>query len=137
MSIILPRNEYEAGKSITVKFGWVRDDEGHEPALIFVRRNRRTPCAFIIALSSAYKYTDDHYLMRQCFKAAKVLQLEPVTQGELKMIADAIIKGLDDLVRIPPREIKEPKPDVIGEGVGRIGDHTEIKFDVTDDFLRH
>lgn len=107
-----------------------------EPAICFGRVRFMAKTAYVICLSSAYKFTDDDYLLKTAFKIAKQLGLEPVTQGEAIKIADTIMQSLDALISYKPEtneQIKmREKQEAFGrgytaEGVLKINDE-EIEF---------
>jgi len=87
-----------------------------EPAMILARKRFNNGAAFVVGLSSAYKYTDDAYLMEMAMKCADTLGLVPYVKSELVKICDTILDGLDDLVAFPPEDLaagKLPTPEDI------------------------
>lgn len=74
-----------------------------EPALIIGCQRFGKKKAVVIPLSSAHKYRDDTYLVEQCFQCAQNLGFGFDKNMAMK-IADAILDGLDDLVKFAPDE---------------------------------
>lgn len=72
-----------------------------EPAMILARQVMGQGYSYIIGLSAAHQYTDDHYLMASAHKAAEVLGLG-TDRSTVVHLADAILDYLGDLVRMPP-----------------------------------
>lgn len=105
----------------------------HEPALVlFPLRKRMQSAGFIICLSAAWKYADDHYLAQQAYVAAEYMGLG-TDSFTVYNVARAINENLEDLVMMPPEP--EEKPDIIGEGQILGADSKPIHFDVTSDML--
>jgi len=99
---------------IAVRFGFIHDEDGdREPAMgIYnVRNNRKA--MYAIPLSSAYKYTDQAYMMRACFAISQYLQMHP-DAFLINRIADTILSNLDTLIIQRPAGKEEGE--VFGEG---------------------
>lgn len=80
-----------------------------EPAMvIFPRRQRVGGGAFVVCLSSAYKYREDDYLIRMAFVAANTMGMHP-DKSTVRRIADSIVEGLDDLVKMPPEAFTQKR----------------------------
>ncbi len=81
---------------IAAAFQFVND----EPAMV-LWPIRRTGCAaFIVCLSSAFKYDDPKYLAEQAKVACQLWGFDDVSQWY--RIAKIINDGLGDLVKMPP-----------------------------------
>jgi hypothetical protein len=113
---------------IVCAFQWVNE----EPAMVLFPKVKRTMTngAFVLCLSSAYKYTNVRYLIAQAFAAAKQLGFDD-SKFAAHQIADIIIEGLPDLVEMPPMPTQEQKLEQsIGEMLlkvdGKIIKHEEI-----------
>jgi hypothetical protein len=97
-----------------VTYQWVNE----EPCMCILRAFNGRNSSFVIALSAAYKYTDDSYLVMQAMMAAGHFGMHG-EKSSAKIIADIILEGLDDLVRMAPepedavieREGKKLKPE--------------------------
>jgi hypothetical protein len=92
-------------------YTWVND----ERALVLMpaRRAQGAPW-FIVCESAAYKYDDASYLARQASQAARVLGMDETTSTWYR-IANIIIEGLPDLIRMPTAPIPELQRHAIGE----------------------
>ena len=84
---------------IVRSYHWVND----EPAMVIYPALARTEAAgaYIICLSSAFKYDDMQYLIQQAAIAAKVIGMDS-TQMTIHRIGTAIHDGLHDLIVMPP-----------------------------------
>lgn len=108
-------------RDFIVTFQWVND----EPSMCILRAFNGRKSAYVIGLSSAYKYTDDAYLVRQSIIAAGVFGMHG-EKSAVKSIADCIIENLDDLVKMKPEPdeavVEREGPKMIPEwdGVNRI-----------------
>lgn len=80
-------------------FHWVND----EPAMVIYPAKQRTveAGAYILCLSSAFKYDDIRYLIQQAAIAAKVIGMDQ-TKHTIHRIGTAIHDGLLDLIKMPP-----------------------------------
>lgn len=104
-----------------------------EPAMCLapmVARQKKN--AFVIGLSSAHRYTEPLYMLRQCGVIIDLFDLG-WSSKRCADIASFIEDGLDDLVHLPPPE--REGSEVIGEGSLMIGD-TKMGFEVTADDYR-
>jgi len=84
---------------IFVSFQWV-NGEGAMVLFPAMPRSHR-PGAFIIGLSSLFKYRDARYLAQQSVAAAKVMGFED-SSFTWQRIAGIIEMGLDELKMMPP-----------------------------------
>jgi hypothetical protein len=79
----------------------------HEPAIVIARPKRTSVrSAWIIMLSSAWKYVDDNdshskYMVVASAKIAEMLHLSNHVQTRFK-IAEAILETLEELINMPP-----------------------------------
>jgi hypothetical protein len=88
----------------------------YEPAIVVCRPKRiQSRCAWIIMLSSAFKYVDDPqkgghsiYMQHASYQIAKMLGLSETKEQAFK-IAEAILGNLEDLINMPPVNW-QPKP---------------------------
>lgn len=79
-------------------YHWV----GDEPAMVlFPVRARLNAGAYVICLSSAFKYDDLAYLVKQAAIAAGVMGMDE-TSYTINRIGTAIHDGLLDLIVMPP-----------------------------------
>lgn len=79
-------------------YHWVSD----EPAMVlFPARARLNAGAYVICLSSAFKYADLAYLVKQAAIAAGVMGMDE-TSYTINRIGTAIHDGLLDLIKMPP-----------------------------------
>lgn len=113
-----------------ISYQWVND----EPAmLLYPAHPGRNAGAFVLCLSSAYKYADSQtgapteYLIKQADVAAEVMGMLP-TRDTLRSIASAIVDGLPDLVDMPPEPVGltpipkgEMKLDLGGRTIAHVG----------------
>lgn len=83
-------------------YHWVND----EPAMVLYPARQRSAesGAYIICLSSAFKYDNLKYLIQQAAIAARVIGMDE-TKQTIHRIGTAIHDGLLDLIKMPP----EPK----------------------------
>lgn len=118
---------------IVCAYHWVNG----EPAMCLYPRDKRPgAAAFVIMLSVAHQYArrDGYptpYLLEACATAAVVMGME--AQGfTMHRIADIILDGLEDLVRMPPDPPKaaQKKGKRIGEIELRLGDKTIAAGDI-------
>lgn len=83
---------------------WVND----EPALVlWPARWRPGAGAFVLALSSAWKYADADgyptpYCLEQAVHAARIMGMDG-GYHEVKSIVEVILDRLEDLIRMPPK----------------------------------
>jgi hypothetical protein len=79
----------------------------HEPAIVIARPKRTSvKSAWIIMLSSAWKYVDDHdshskYMVVASSRIAEMLHLGAALDTRFK-IAEAILETLEELINMPP-----------------------------------
>ena len=81
----------------------------YEPAIVVCRPKRtQSRCAWIIMLSSAFKYVDDpkkgghsFYMQAASQQICKMLGLSENKQQAFR-IAEAILDNLEDLINMPP-----------------------------------
>lgn len=81
----------------------------HEPAIVICRPKRtQSRAAWIIMLSSAFKYVDDpkkgghsSYMQAATLQICKMLGLSENRQQAFR-IAEAILDNLEDLINMPP-----------------------------------
>jgi hypothetical protein len=103
----------------------------NEPAMcIFPKRKRAIrQGAYIICLSTAWKYADPDYLVRASIVALKYMAMdtEPSTVNRL---CNIILDNLEDLVKMKPEP--EDEQTVIGEGTLLGADNKPIHFELTD-----
>lgn len=79
-------------------YHWVSD----EPAMvIYPARARLNSGAYVICLSSAFKYDDIGYLVQQSAIAARVIGMDE-TSFSINRIGSCIHDGLLDLIKMPP-----------------------------------
>lgn len=79
-------------------YHWVSD----EPAMVlFPARARLNAGAYVVCLSSAFKYDDLAYLVKQAAIAAGVMGMDE-TSYTINRIGTAIHDGLLDLIKMPP-----------------------------------
>lgn len=79
-------------------YHWVSD----EPAMVlFPARARLNAGAYVVCLSSAFKYDDLAYLVKQAAIAAGVMGMDE-TSFTINRIGTAIHDGLLDLIVMPP-----------------------------------
>lgn len=95
---------------VIVSYQYVND----EPALVLwpARPGARSG-AYVVCLSSAFKYVEDDYLIAQSFKACEVMGLFS-TKQQVYRIATAIQDNIEELVRMKPEPEDEKKS--VGEG---------------------
>ena len=122
---------------VVVNFQWING----EPAMILFPKVKRTldAGAFAICLSAAFQYVksdgypDLDYMIPQCAKAAKVMGMDATTHT-IRRICDAILDGMEDLLKMPPERPKshmEENKDVIGEAVIKAGGRTIMEQELT------
>ena len=115
---------------IVVGYQYVND----EPALVLwpARPGAQKCGAFVVCLSSAFKYDDDDYLVKQAFKACEVMGLF-ATKQQVYRIATAIHDNLGELVRMKPEQ--QDAPQAVGEGKLILPNGKTIDFEMTRDQL--
>lgn len=93
---------------LTCHFTWFgAEADEREPCIVLVPTYRilapghAKPC--VIALSSAYKYADDRYLMDAAMNIAEILGLG---QSAAFKIATVINDGLLELIKMPPKPVE-------------------------------
>lgn len=94
---------------ITAHYTWFgADADDREPCIVLVPTyrilagNGYKPC--VIALSSAYKYADDKYLVEASLGIAEILGLGPSATYRISTI---INEGLLDLIKMPPKPVEQ------------------------------
>ncbi len=105
----------------------------YEPAILVARPKRsQSRCAWIIMLSSAFKYVDDpqkgghsYYMQAASLQICKMLGLSETKQQAFR-IAEAILDNLEDLINMPPVDWQ---PDPIADVTATI-DGTRIEATV-------
>ena len=106
-----------------------------EPAMVIWSGTRQTG-AFAICLSVAHKYLDD-YLVFQAMAAAQQIGYHPSDKTVVSKIADLIVDGLDELVRMPPEPQaavaqREIHAEVLlrgGSADGAVLSHQQLAYD--------
>lgn len=114
-----PRAWKVAKKGNVVRaYHWVNG----EPAMVlFPAQKKIGAAAFVICLSAAHLYAradgyPTEYLVKQSITAAKVMAMD-TERSTLRNIADVILDGMEDLIKMPP----EPTfPTARGRPVGQI-----------------
>lgn len=107
-----------------------------EPAMV-IWSNTRKAGAFAICLSVAHEYLDDRYLVFQAMACADQIGYHPSDKHVVGKIADLILAGLDELVKMPPEPTaavtaREQKTEVLlreGGPDGHIVSHQELLHD--------
>ena len=110
-------------KGFIISFQWVNE----EPAMCIMREFAGTKFAFVICLSSAYKYTDIAYLVHQSAQAADRFGMHGEKHAA-RNIADIILECLEDLVKMAP----EPEAALIE----RVGAPLQHDFDPRTNTIR-
>ncbi len=82
---------------ITALYTWIND----ERSLVLIPTFRKSGW-YVVCDSSAFKYDDDAYLMRQALIACDVMGFGD-SPGTAFRIAKIIVEGLPDLVLMPPQ----------------------------------
>lgn len=90
---------------IAVTLDWVND----EPAMLITPKAVSIKGAYVICLSSAYKYTDDKYLVQQSSECANHIGMDGNSKFTIHRIADAIMSTLQEMVEMPPEKMARPK----------------------------
>ena len=103
-------------KDLIICFQWVNE----EPAMCILRKHANKRNAWVICLSSAYKYDDDAFLVESSVKATMVLG-SPGDKGLARNFCDAVMNNIDELVKMKP----EPKE----VEIARIGRDPIPEFD--------
>jgi hypothetical protein len=87
---------------IVVSYQWVNE----EPAMILWPKMKRlgTKGAFVLGMSSAYKYADMNYLVAKAAEIAEFIGMD-ASKFTINRIATIIIEGLEDLIHMPPEPI--------------------------------
>lgn len=94
---------------------WVND----EPAMIITPKLRTIQGAFIIGLSSAYKYTDTRYLIQQATVCANHIGMD-ASAYTVRRICDLILERIMDLINMPPERMVIKKNDIKKQVVGEM-----------------
>ena len=93
------------------------NEDGRESPAMFLYRRDVKGCGAIIPLASAYKYAEPRgkdevaVVLRECLGIAKALQY-PLNSKNATEILLTIQDGLDELIKMPTREVKKQE---IGE----------------------
>lgn len=96
---------------ILAVYTWVND----ERALVLLPALRAPGSPwFIVCESAAYKYENTAYLAQQAAKAAEVLGMDECS-GTAFRIANIIIEGIGDLIRLPHAPAPDKQSASIGE----------------------
>jgi hypothetical protein len=114
---------------IVSSYQWVND----EPAMILWPKIPKTNAgAFVLCLSSAHKYRDVRYLVAQAAKAAAFMGME-AHSFTVKRIADIILDGIPDLVKMPPQPVakKQDHGVPVGELAIKVDGQTVHEQEVT------
>lgn len=110
---------------VVVSFQYVND----EPAMtLWSLRSAQNAGAYVICLSSAFKYLDQPYLIQQAHKACDVMGMFPTRDAVFK-VATIIFDHLEELVRMKPEQ--EEEKESVGEGSLVASDGSKIHFDLT------
>ncbi len=118
---------------IVVSYQYVND----EPAMVLFPKGRSGPGigALIVCLSAAYKYANNDgyptlYLIEQAARAAEQMGMG-THYYTIHRIADVILDGLEDLVRMQPEpeDVKEKRAPM-GEIVIKQGGRTVMEGEV-------
>lgn len=88
---------YDYRSGISVRYEHVNE----EPSVVIERKRNK----FVIGLSKAFAYAEDQYLVKQSILACRVLGFN-VTRNDAFLIADIIHNHLDELVKLPPQQMK-------------------------------
>lgn len=99
---------------IVITFDWVND----EPALLITPRAVSIRGAYVICLSSAYKYTEPKYLANQAIACANHIGMDGNSKHTIYRIADSIMECIQEMVEMPPERMVRPKDK--GNAVGDI-----------------
>lgn len=122
---------------IGVSFQWVNE----EPAMILFPARKSLPGAgaFVVGLSSAWKYADSksgaptEYLVRMAVNAAVQLGFSRTDTFAARKIAEVIVDSLPDLVAMPPepQSFNERQADAIGELMIQVDGQTVHEAEVS------
>lgn len=122
---------------IAVSFQWVNE----EPAMILFPARRSLPGAgaFVIGLSSAYKYADSrtgaptNYLVQMSVTAAGQLGFSPTDTFAARKIAEVIVDSMPDLIDMPPepQQFTQEQQASIGEMVVKIDGQTVHEAEIS------
>jgi len=106
-------------------FTWVND----EPALIITPKAVSIKGAYIVCMSSAYKYTNIDYLIQQAVACANHIGMDGKSKFTVRRIADLIMNNLQDLCEMPPEKMVMPKEKgkAVGEMVLKVNGETKIE----------
>lgn len=110
---------------IVVTFDWVND----EPAMLITPKVVKIQGAYVICLSSAYKYTSSQYLIQQSVACAKHIGMDGGSRFTVTRIADAIMECIQDLCEMPPEQMARPaeKGKVVGDMVVKVNGKTVVE----------
>lgn len=121
---------------VVVTYQWVNQ----EPAMVlFPKFKKDNAGAFVLCLSAAHNYVhsdgyaDVDYLIPQSLAAARVMRMDE-NISTIKRIADAIVDGIDDLLKMPPEPVgmNEKKAEEIGEAIIKVDGKTILETPLTD-----
>ena len=90
---------------IVITFDWVND----EPAMLITPKAVSIRGAYVICLSSAYKYTNPEYLAQQSIACANHIGMDGNSKFTIHRIADAILECIQEMVEMPPEKMARPK----------------------------
>lgn len=109
-------------KGFLITFQWVNG----EPAMCLLRKANMRKSAYVICLSSAWKYADITFLVPTCAKIAALFGMENERHAA-RAIADIILECLEDLVKLAP-EPKEAEE-------ARVGKEPQPEFDARNNLI--
>lgn len=115
---------------IVLCFQYVNDEEA---MVLFPRTKKSKVGAFVVCLSSAFKYAESvtgqptPYLFEQAAAAAKIMGFE-ASKSMLFKIADIIVSNLPDLLKMKPEQVEEGKS--YGSGILTSADGRASEFDL-------
>ena len=115
---------------LVITYDWVND----EPAMLITPKNVSIKGAYVLCLSSAYKYTDINYLIQQSVACANHIGMDGSSKFTIHRIADAIMNGLEHLVYMPPEKMVKPeeKGKVVGDMVVKVNGKTVVEKEMTE-----
>lgn len=114
---------------IVSSYQWVN---GEAAMILWPKIPKAHGGAYVICLSSAFKYADVNYLVQQATVAAKFMGMDD-SKFTRQRIAGVIIDGLEDLVRMPPERpgVNEQQLETIGEASIKVDGQTIMQQDLT------
>jgi hypothetical protein len=114
---------------IVSSYQWVNG----EPAMIlWPKVPKLGGGAYVICLSSAFKYADINYLVVQAAIAAQFMGMD-TSSFTTRRIADVILDGLEDLVRMPMERpgVNEQQLESIGEATIKVDGQVIAEREIT------